>query len=999
MISSEDFNLLQEQLISLKRDKYESSEKEKKLQNEIKQLKEQLEDGTGNNNDSAKKKATSFFSDVVARKGKMNEIQDENEHLRKQIQQNTIVHQEQSDALKLNIKTLFETNSQLEDQILLLKKDLNTYIIKGEDQQNLVRKLQVDLAESHCTNEDLENKIKELTLNNNNNNNSNNNSDFGSEVGDCSSVNGITNINNGVTLESIIQVLDSLSGEEDAKEKITELFNLKQQEQQQQLQSSNGSINTTTTTTTTTPPSPVTPKEIIFHPLGEPEYNPDTEKEKQKLRDTIKNLMEQIRENESKSIKSVNDIKEAQQINEQLSQQISQWQDKHRQSEINRVKIEEKLESEIRRLKEDHTMIEQQKQQLIQENQDIHQALQTSSKKFEKSIESVDEAKHQEKERFEKLLQEKQQELSQQKLQYDRMIGDLNDKSDIFKQSRDEYLTNYNQSIDEIKIKDQVIASKVMEIDQLNQRIKDFETLSIDEKNQSNDILAQLEESKNSYNESHGKLKKLEERLTLERSSFDSLNQRFNIVTLDHNNSLERTKQVEKHLSELENEKEILKQTNDSQSLQLSELNENLLNLQQTLQDKQQLIQSQHIEIKEKSDTLIQFKELQDQLVILNSNLSETTTKLDEATSRLSILEPEFEKTKVNYDEACIKITKLEVSLVDFETERKIAEKKNIKMIKDLKMELSQSRDSFNQLSQSSSSIGGVASGQLTPNGSNGGGGGGSGQNTPLRGSNGSISLPSTPIVTPIQSRHQRTASRDFQLSSPTANNSNFAYTSSPVSNKPPLIPSQSNFISNHALNGGGSGGGGGNSGISDIQLRTDFELMGKKLGELGTENYRLDERNRTLELKNKQLTEELEKKSNAVRLLVSKTQLGKATSEEEKAKKLKSGGLMGSFWRNNDPKIAAEMVEKMEVMLQENLLKNMQLSNDLELLGTETGKLKSQLNIYESILKENNIEKPTFKNLHENLNPNNLENNNNNITPTSSTTSIQISSEENYKI
>ncbi|EAL68348.1 hypothetical protein DDB_G0278351 [Dictyostelium discoideum AX4] len=996
MISSEDFNLLQEQLISLKRDKYESSEKEKKLQNEIKQLKDQLEEGSGNNsnnNDSAKKKATSFFSDVVARKGKMNEIQDENEHLRKQIQQNTIVHQEQSDALKLNIKSLFETNSQLEDQILLLKKDLNTYIIKGEDQQNLVRKLQVDLAESHCTNEELENKIKELSLNNSI---SNNNSDIGSEVGDCSSVNGANNINSGVvTLESIIQVLDSLSSEEDVKEKITELFNLKQQEQQQQQQQQQ-SINNTTTT----PPSPVTPKEIIFHPLGEPEYNPDNEKEKQKLRDTIKNLMEQIRENDSKSIKTVNDIKESQQINEQLSQQVTQWQDKHRQSEINRVKIEERLENELKRLKEEQTLMEQQKQQLIQENQDIHQALQTSSKKFEKSIESVDEALHQQKEKFEKLLQEKQQELSQQKLHFERSLSDLNDKSDIFKQSRDEYLTNYNQSIDEIKIKDQVIASKVMEVDQLNQRIKEFESTSIDERNQSIDLLSQLEDSKNSHNESLSKLKKLEEKLVLERSNFDSLNQRFNIITLDHNDSIERTKQVEKQLIELENEKDSLKQTNQSQSLQLTEFDENLTNLNQTLQEKQQLIQSLESELKEKSDALITFKELQDQLELLNSNLSETTLKLDEATSRLSILEPEFEKIKLNYDEACIKITKLEVSLVDFETERKIAEKKNVKMIKDLKMELSQSRDSFNLLSQSSSSIGGVASGQLTPNGTNnGGGGGGSGQNTPLRGSNGSISLPSTPIVTPIQSRHQRTASRDFQLSSPTSNNNNFAYTSSPISNKPPLIPSSqsSNFINNHALNGGGNN----NNGISDIQLRTDFELMGKKLGELGTENYKLDERNRTLELKNRQLTEDLEKKSNAVRLLVSKTQLGKATSEEEKAKKLKSGGFMGSFWRNNDPKIAAEMVEKMEVMLQENVLKNFQLSNDLELLGTETGKLKSQLSIYESILKENNIEKPTFKNLHENLKPNNFENNNNNDdnSTTATTTSIQIGSEENYKI
>ncbi|EGC37205.1 hypothetical protein DICPUDRAFT_150222 [Dictyostelium purpureum] len=377
MISSEDFNLLQEQLISLKREKYEFSEKEKKLNNELKLLKEQLEEDGG-------KKKSSLFSDIVSRKGKMNEIQEENETLKKTIQQNSVVYIEQNEALKHNIKSLFETNSQLEEQILLLKKDIQTYVLKSEEQQNTVRKLQVDLAELHCTNEDLELKLQNQTNQSSNSN--------------------ITNTNTnttGVSLDSIVEILNGFNLENDElKEKITDLFNMSQDDNNNAA---------------TTPPSPVTPKEIIFHPLGEPEYNPDNEKEKQKLRDTIKHLMEQIRDNEGKANKNSSEIKEAIENNEQLNLQISQWKEKHREAEINRVKIEERLEGDIKKLREEYSNIESEKQKLEEDFQKMQNALQVSSKKFEESIEQQDSTLHSEKEKYEKLLNERSQELTNQK--------------------------------------------------------------------------------------------------------------------------------------------------------------------------------------------------------------------------------------------------------------------------------------------------------------------------------------------------------------------------------------------------------------------------------------------------------------------------------------------------------------------------------------------------------------------------------------------------------
>ncbi|EGC37206.1 hypothetical protein DICPUDRAFT_150223 [Dictyostelium purpureum] len=531
------------------------------------------------------------------------------------------------------------------------------------------------------------------------------------------------------------------------------------------------------------------------------------------------------------------------------------------------------------------------------------------------------------------------------------MISDLNDKSNIFKLSRDEYLQNYNQSIDEIKIKDQVIESKSIEADHLSQKIKDLESSLQEEKSLLKQTIERGEENKNEFDSLSTKLKKLEEKLVLERSSFDSLNQRFNVVTLDNNNFEKRIEEMEKQIGDLEKEKETLESTSQAQKNKGEEDQNEIERLSAELKEKETLISQQENEIKEKTERLVDFEKIQEELSNVKESLSSTETKFTEVSERLAALEPQYEIVKTNYDEACLKITKLEVSLVDAETEKKISEKKNIKMIKDLKMELSQSRDSISQLSQSSSNIGGV-SGQVTP----------TAPSPSLQRSAGSVSLPTTPNVTPVPSRHQRTISTGsaFQLSTqPNA---------SPI--KPPH-PSSAHY--------------------SESTLRNDLETLGRKLGELGSENYKLEEKNRTLEQTNQMLLQEIDKKSKVVRFYISKTQLGRATTEDEKTKRLK-GGITGSFWRNNDPKIVAEMVEKMEVMLQENILKNMQLSESIELLSGESTNLKTEIDIYKNLLKENSIDiNSNFKNLHNHLNPTNNTNNTNN---SNTNISIQVSNE-----
>jgi len=897
VISADDFNLLQEQLIELKRHKYEASEREKKYQNEIKGLKEQVEESTHN-----KGNKTSFFSDIVNKakdKGKLNE---ENEILKKTIEENNIVYKEQNDALKLNIKSLFETNSQLEEQILLLKKDLLQNVVKGEDQQNIIRKLQIEVAELHCSKEELENKV---TINNNNNGSLNSSSESNNTT-----ISNSTNSNN-VSLESILSLITTTEEQdnENLKTKITELFN-----------------SVPTTPPLSTPPSStLSPKEAIFHPLGEPEINvTSVDQEKQRLLDTIKNLMEQVKDNESITSKFQNEIKQHLSTIEQLNTQCSQFQEKHRNAEINRVKIEEKYDQEIQKLGQEIKNLENEKEQSSKLIQNIENNTLTTSKNFHESISLLEQALEKEKKKFE----DKETEIKDMKLDFERQLSDIQDKSNIFKQSRDEYLERFNQISQEVSLRDENLQLKSTEISNLVKQISNLETQLEESKklleSSQNDIESGLEKQESYV----GQMKALQDKLAMERKSFDSLTEQFNVLNLNFTT-------IEKSNASLEKEK--LEHTNQIDSLnalikanesEFNQLKEKYETADQELSAKIEIEKEQTLKIVDLENQLENLVDLPNQIKEKDESIAALESETKEIKEKLTTLEPNFAKTKADYEESCQKIVELQVALQDAERERKIVEKKNAKMIKDLKVELSRERDSVTQLSQSANNV--LTSSTIT--------------NSPSMPnlSQTSHSLPTTPSSTPsLPSRHTRSISRDLNLNSPMKTNI-------------PMYPQNNNIIINNN-----------NSNSNNELLKQDLEILGKKLGQLGTERYKLEERVRLLENENVNLNAELEKKTKLTRFYISRTQLGRATNEDEKTKRLK-GGASGSFWRSNDPKIVGEIVEKMEIMLQENILKNMQLTDDISLFGSQVSKLENENTYLKTLLSKNGIEQPTFESLHQ---------------------------------
>jgi len=62
-----------------------------------------------------------------------------------------------------------------------------------------------------------------------------------------------------------------------------------------------------------------------------------------------------------------------------------------------------------------------------------------------------------------------------------------------------------------------------------------------------------------------------------------------------------------------------------------------------------------------------------------------------------------------------------------------------------------------------------------------------------------------------------------------------------------------------------------------------------------------------------------------------------------KKLERRKSGWSLFS----NKKELEAEMTQKMEAVLQETLLKNIQLQHDINTLGTEVQKLQDELKVY----------------------------------------------------
>lgn len=92
-----------------------------------------------------------------------------------------------------------------------------------------------------------------------------------------------------------------------------------------------------------------------------------------------------------------------------------------------------------------------------------------------------------------------------------------------------------------------------------------------------------------------------------------------------------------------------------------------------------------------------------------------------------------------------------------------------------------------------------------------------------------------------------------------------------------------------------------------------------------------MEEKIRFLEENIGLLNDELDKKSQVVQYYISRSNPNlDHTTQKNKT------GVVGGFLRASDPALAAQLLAKMEAVLQETILKNIQLQKDLETMANE---------------------------------------------------------------
>jgi len=101
----------------------------------------------------------------------------------------------------------------------------------------------------------------------------------------------------------------------------------------------------------------------------------------------------------------------------------------------------------------------------------------------------------------------------------------------------------------------------------------------------------------------------------------------------------------------------------------------------------------------------------------------------------------------------------------------------------------------------------------------------------------------------------------------------------------------------------------------------------------------------RFLEESVKSLNEELNKKETIIRQGLMNLKTSGRTTQDMDFAKAKNASTFGSLFKSG-PSITEEVYSKMESVLQETILKNIQLQNDIKTLGDEIEQLTSQLKL-----------------------------------------------------
>jgi len=127
--------------------------------------------------------------------------------------------------------------------------------------------------------------------------------------------------------------------------------------------------------------------------------------------------------------------------------------------------------------------------------------------------------------------------------------------------------------------------------------------------------------------------------------------------------------------------------------------------------------------------------------------------------------------------------------------------------------------------------------------------------------------------------------------------------------------------------------------------LRRDLDTALTRVGQLGEDKWKLEEKARFLEENLALVNQDLVRKTQVIQHYVSKTKQTVTPEQLEKANK-KQSGIRGTLMRagHDQQDLSIELLTKMEAVLEETVLKNIQLQKDMETLGQATGSLQAEM-------------------------------------------------------
>lgn len=213
--------------------------------------------------------------------------------------------------------------------------------------------------------------------------------------------------------------------------------------------------------------------------------------------------------------------------------------------------------------------------------------------------------------------------------------------------------------------------------------------------------------------------------------------------------------------------------------------------------------------------------------------------------------------------------------------------------------------------------------------------------------------MPGTP-----EKAHIRKSPSTPMLNPPTPNSLANSSSSSSLNGSQPATPLSASQ-SKSQITPSSSARGASHNEISMEILQNDINSLATQVGTLQNAKWMLEEKVKLLEETVNIMNDDIRKKETIIKAYITEVKVGRATPEMEKVKmeKTKKGtGISGFFSAKND--FTLELTQKMEAVLEDTLLKNIQLQNDIETLGDEITKLSEENKVLKKQKQEINEDK-----------------------------------------